>query len=342
MQDPANCSQNFFIKAKDIVENHSYTSSGADLHSSYVTARDVHQLQREPSVAEHEISQALDKAEKEVYEALCDSFNTPLAMTTISELISVFNSLDKSGLSLESVRAAARWVTSLVNVFGLNGSTLSNDDTIGWSGISIPEAAKPYVYPLATVRDELRRKARSSEGLSSHDLDIVKRLETLDAAESRKGAESYAKVAKTFAQDISALSSSSSLSKDVLQLCDRLRNVDLWNQGIYLEDRDSNQPALIRPVTKELLVARQEKEEKDSQKQKAKEALQKDAAAKVDQGRQSHMDMFRTSEYSAWDDDGVPIKDIDGEELPKSRIKKLKKDWERQKKLHEKWIKANG
>ncbi|MCJ1387057.1 hypothetical protein MMC17_010186 [Xylographa soralifera] len=333
---------NFFIKAKDIIENHSYTNGGVQLEGSSVSARDVRQARNEPSVAEQELAHALDKAQKELYGALCDSFNTPSAMVIISELISVFNGLDKSGLSSQSVGATAKWITSLVNIFGLNGLASPEEDTIGWSGISIPEAAKPYVYPLATVRDELRRKARSVEGLSSHDLDIVKQLETLNAGDTQKEAGSYAKVAEIFAQDITALRNSSSLAKDVLQLCDRLRNVDLWEQGIYLEDRDGNQPALVRPVTKELLAARQEKEEKDRQKQKAKEDSQKETAAKVDQGRQSHMDMFRTPEYSAWDEDGVPVKDIDGEELPKSRVKKLKKDWERQKKLHERWVKVNG
>ena len=262
-------------------------------------------------------------------------------MATISELISVFNGLDKSGLSATSVGSTARWITSLINTFGLNGSASPEDETIGWSGVSIPEVAKPYVYPLATVRDELRRKARSVEGLLAHDLEIVKQLETLTKGDAQKEGGPYAKVADNFAKDISALKNSASLSKDVLQLCDRLRNVDLWDQGIYLEDRDGNQPALVRPVTKELVAARQEKEEKDRQKQKAKDDSQKEAAAKADQGRQSHMEMFRTPEYSAWDEDGVPTKDLDGEELPKSRIKKLKKDWERQKKLHEKWVKAN-
>ncbi|MCJ1287892.1 hypothetical protein MMC26_007244 [Xylographa opegraphella] len=333
---------NFFIKAKDMVENHSHTIGGVQLNGPSISARDVHQARNEPRVAEQELVHALDKAQKELHGALCDSFNTPLAMATISELISVFNGLDKSGLSAKSVGVTAKWVTSLVNTFGLNGLASPEEDTIGWSGVSIPDTAKPYVYPLAAARDELRRKARSDEGFSLQDLGIVKQLETLSTGDIQKEAEPYAKVVDKFTRDITSLGGSSSLAKDVLQLCDRLRDFDLWDRGIYLEDRDGNQPALVRPVTKELLAAREEKEEKDRQKQKAKEDSQKEAAAKADQGRQSHMDMFKAPEYSAWDDDGVPIKDVDGEELPKSRIKKLKKDWERQKKLHEKWVKANS
>ena len=56
----------------------------------------------------------------------------------------------------------------------------------------------------------------------------------------------------------------------------------------------------------------------------------------------SHLDMFRTAEFSAWDENGMPTKDAQGEEVTKSRLKKLQKDWQRQKKLHEDWLKRQG
>ena len=40
--------------------------------------------------------------------------------------------------------------------------------------------------------------------------------------------------------------------------------------------------------------------------------------------------------YSAFDDKGIPTADKDGEPLSKSLIKKLKKEWDKQKKLYEK------
>lgn len=46
-------------------------------------------------------------------------------------------------------------------------------------------------------------------------------------------------------------------------------------------------------------------------------------------------DMFKNDKYSEWDEDGVPRKDAAGEELPKTQIKKLRKEWEKQKKLFE-------
>ena len=99
-------------------------------------------------------------------------------------------------------------------------------------------------------------------------------------------------------------------------------------------------------MTRELRAAKegakQEREERERQKQKAKEEREKEAAEKADKGRLSHLVMFKTEEYSAWDEKGIPTKDAKGEEINKSKGKKLTKDWERQKKLHEAWAKTNG
>jgi len=45
----------------------------------------------------------------------------------------------------------------------------------------------------------------------------------------------------------------------------------------------------------------------------------------------------RGSEFSAYDETGLPTHDRDGNALPKSAVKKLAKDLEKQKKLHESW-----
>ena len=47
--------------------------------------------------------------------------------------------------------------------------------------------------------------------------------------------------------------------------------------------------------------------------------------------------MFRNQPelYSAFDDEGIPTKDAEGNEITKSMQKKLKKEWEKQKKLFE-------
>lgn len=263
-------------------------------------------------------------------------------MATISELISTYNSSDRASIASKSTRNIAQWVTSLVNSFGLNGAASPDEAKIGWTGIDIPDEAKPYLSTLSKLRDDLRQKARASDKLSVKALRHVHEPVKNILNTSKEDSNPYEKVLENFELEMSSLQDTPSLSKEVLQLCDRVRDLDLWNLGIYLEDRDGNQPALIRPVTRTLRAARTEKEDRERQKEKARIEREKDAAAKADKGRLSHLDLFRTTEYSEWDLEGLPLKDADGGEITKNRGKKLRREWDRQKKLHEAWVEAHG
>lgn len=277
----------------------------------------------------------LEAAKAAVHEFLCDSFNTPGVMQTISELITKYNSADKATLNPKDVEAAARWVTSLVNMLGLNGATPVDSTEIGWSGIDVPEEAKPFLYPLSSMRDTLRQAARSKEGISPQQIEEV--VKAAPPTEVSDTAKPYAEVLSNFQTKVSSLKSSDSVGKDILALCDRVRDIDLFDLGIYLEDRD-NLPALVRLVTRDMIQAREEKEARAKQKQLEKQKREQEALKQLEKGKLSHLEMFRTNEYSAWDDEGLPTRDAAGEELTKSRTKKLRKDWERQKKAHEAWL----
>lgn len=306
---------NFFIKTRD-PSNHPATSG------------------------ETVLAEALKVAKDNVYTHLCNSFNTPGAMQAISELISKYNSADRAALPLEDVQAAGRWVTSMVNIFGLNGNASPDTEVIGWTGIDIPDPAKPYLYPLSEMRDTLRLAAKNKT-VTRDSLDTVVnngKAAVENNTTADKAAEPFKNVLSSFCTELSSLEpTSKSIEKDILGLCDRLRDIDLFDLGVYLEDRD-NQPALVRPVTRDLIQAREEKEERARQKQREKEEREKEALKKAEKGKLSHLEMFKTKEYSEWDADGLPTKDAEGNELTKSKAKKLKKDWDRQKKLHEAWL----
>lgn len=282
----------------------------------------------------------LEAAKKAVYDQLCDSFNTPAVMATISELISKFNIVDKATVPHQVVQAAGQWVTSLVNTFGLNGTASADSTEIGWSGIDIPEEAKPYLYPLSAMRDSLREAARSKAGISAKDLEAAV-AQASAPREASESAKPWAELLSNFSAKVQSLESSDAIGKDILALCDRVRDIDLFDVGIALEDRE-NQPALVRPVTQEMLKAREEKEARALQKQADKVKKEQEALKKLEKGKLSHLEMFRTNEYSTWDEEGMPTRDAAGEEITKSRAKKLRKDWERQKKAHEAWLAAQA
>lgn len=267
-------------------------------------------------------------------------------MNTISELITAYNIADKTQVSPKTTFELARWTTSMVNTFGLNGTAGPDDPSISWSGIDVPEEAKPYLYPLSSMRDQLRQKTKSTQGITSEDIrKIAAASAPVSNTQPDSSAAPYATALSNFHSSLSSLATSSSsptLKTDILSLCDRLRDTDLWNLGIYLEDRDADRPALIRPVTKELLALRHEKDDRDRQKQKARDERDREAALKFDQAQLSHLEMFRTGEWTAWDADGLPLRDANGAEVPKSRGKKLRKEWERQRRVHEAWVQAHA
>ena len=289
-----------------------------------------------------DLKTALAQAQKETFDALCDSFNTRKAMFAITDLISTVYSIGWRTVDRDDIISVAKWVTEMVNMFGLIDKESTTSTSIGWSSSSIPEEAKPFVYPLSDLRDQLRRKARSKEGITTADLITVTQLEQPVGQEA---GQTYSAIATKFAKDVSdlATSESESLSKSVLELCDRLRDVDLWEEGIYLEDGfDAAESAIIRPVTQELRMVRERREQEQLDKQNTKEERQRrlieETLYKAVQGKTSHLQMFRTSEYTEWDADGLPTKDTEGKQVSKSRSKKLRKEWERQKKFHEAYL----
>ncbi|KAE8139113.1 cysteinyl-tRNA synthetase [Aspergillus pseudotamarii] len=309
---------NFFVKVKD--------PSGPGATTDITS---------DPNIS---LAQALATTKAKAHQYFCDSFDTPKVMRVISELVSTFNNVDQNA-NLNEVQDLAQWVTRIVTILGLNGKVSPESCGIGWEGTDIPEPAKPFLYPLSTMRDALREAAKSQSEVTHRQLKAITGQTPVDESLVSQASRSYFQVFKDFRARISPSNSEDTAksSKELLSLCDRLRDVELFDLGIYLEDRE-NKPALVRPVTRDLLQSREEQTRKMLLKQQEKEKQEKLAKERLEKGRLSHLDMFRTSEYSAWDEDGMPTKDAAGEPINKSRSKKLRRDWERQKKAHETWI----
>ena len=79
-----------------------------------------------------------------------------------------------------------------------------------------------------------------------------------------------------------------------------------------------------------------EREKWRERERKKAEAAQKKAAAQQEPVKDPEQ-MFRTDEYSAWAENGLPTHDKEGKEISKSQIKKLTKMMEAQRKKYEKW-----
>lgn len=319
----------------------------------FIKTRDLKKDDPKSNGASQQILEGvLREAKQRVDTALCDSFNTPVVMSTISHLITWFNTVDRSDLSYEEAHDTAIFVTRIVNIFGLNGNSGPKPQDIGWDGLDIPEVAKPYVYPLAKMRDELRQAAIAKK-ISRDTVEkiVQEHIASPDpTAENERRTRSYANMLQNFRDK--ALDASDGVgkgekedttndpSKDILALCDRVRDVDLWKVDIYLEDRDGA-PALVRPVTRGLKEARKEQDEKARAKEEARIKRDRETRDKIEKGRLSHLIMFKpphSLEFGEWNEEGIPTRTATGEEIAKARGKKLRKDWDRQKRAHEMFL----
>jgi len=116
-------------------------------------------------------------------------------------------------------------------------------------------------------------------------------------------------------------------------------------QGFFTVDPKLSKKTLVFNRTVGLVQSGLAKAESKDQQQKSRkdeqaaQAAAKEAKKKIrpnDMFKPEHNAIFgREETYTKFDNDGVPTHDADGKELPKSGVKKLKKDWEKQKKLFE-------
>lgn len=137
----------------------------------------------------------------------------------------------------------------------------------------------------------------------------------------------------------------------LLAACDALRDVQLPELGVRVDDVPSAVPGAPLTSVWKLCSAEELRLEVEreaemrrvkeaaaavAREEAARKALEKQARARVPPA-----DMFRgalaeyASQFSAWDDAGFPTADKDGQPLSKGLVKKLAKALETQVKLHE-------
>ena len=219
-------------------------------------------------------------AEKQlsIRKALCDNFNTPLAIQEMRNLIVQANSYNAEKQKIQAnaekqktkgkansavLKKIAIYVTKLMRIYGVFEVT---GEEIGSFAVA----------------------SSSSQGTTSSDL--MPLLQTMAA----------------FRDQVRLLAQQKSNPVEILKVCDRLRDDDLIEHGVVLEDRDGA-GALVKLVDKQLLIdQRAEKKAKEEQKarEKAERARQEEIKRqeRLEKGKTKPEDLFKTEEYTEWDE----------------------------------------
>jgi len=259
---------------------------------------------------ERQFMNGLNESKLAFRAALCDSFNTPEALRVLRDLVSrtnIYINTRAKSINVALVEQSARWVGDMLRMFGLGEGEKLE---LGWGQETTGDADSGNREEL--LLPYLRALSSFRDG--------VRRLAIA------KGDDSL---------------------KEILKLCDRLRDEDLVPLGVALDDQEDGK-ALVKLVPpSELIKARDEKrrklEEQVARKAALAQAEQAKRLVKMERGRTPPEELFKPPNvpegtYNQWNEQGIPTADGKGEKLSKNQEKKLLKQWTDQKKLHEEFL----
>lgn len=261
---------------------------------------------------EKQLYKDLANASEEVDIAFNDNLSSGQAIRVLQDLVSKANTyiqLTSSGnpeLRIEVLILITHWIVKILDILGFE----IRSDKLGWiddaeqstngSGASTEDIALPYVKALAQFRDSVRN-------LAINKADLTEFLKASDAIRSQ-----------------------------------------LVNLGVSLDDRpdgtslvkflnaQEKQNLIDQQEAKIKLAAEKEKKKKEQAAINAKKQAEKEAKMKINPA-----DMFKDKAlYSEWDEQGLPTKDVKGEEVSKSMRKKLTKQYQQQEKLYNEYLKS--
>lgn len=231
-----------------------------------------------------------EQAKKDLDAALRNSFDTPTAMQVLLKLVRNANIYMNSGNpNVQVLDSVARWVTKIVGIFGLDASAQPPYEGLGWSSATTSSkanvdpqtAVKPYAAVFNQVKQEVAALGLTGESIQAL---LAQQNPEAEFTELEKSGEKDAeKLALPFIRATSKLrdelratiSSGAALDpktkQAILALSDRIRDYDLTDLGVQLDDRVDG-PSLVKfvPAAK-LIQAREEKAALLAEKARQKE-----------------------------------------------------------------------
>jgi cysteinyl-tRNA synthetase len=177
---------------------------------------------------EKALEDSVKSSEEAIGAALRDNFNTSKVIEILSRLIGecydTFGALP--GASLEPVKKAAELVERILHVLGIEGLATQPANEEAWTN-----ALDAFAALRQHVRQLALKKAPASHILAALDVAAPSVVEARAA-----GLNSCAEAFGTVVKDLRHLASNNSATKELLEVCDRIRDKVFVNLGVRLED----------------------------------------------------------------------------------------------------------
>ena len=268
----------------------------------------VEGAERRWGAAEHALAEQLQATRDAVRAALGHDFATPAALAALQSLASALRSYLPPASSAtapapvppELVLEVARYLARTLQMLGLAqaGGDYSCTE-VGRAIAELDAAERAAFEPGCTGAGGGRTASEQGSEVGAPTVDAGSSAAALAGAllQFRADVRAAALQPRSTGSDGGA----GGLQQDLLRLCDELRDAALNDAGLEVEDASSGSAR----------AARAPKIRESGKKARADDSAVAAAAVEL---------------YSAYDDDGVPTHDVDGEPLSKAKIKKwLKK-----------------
>ena len=199
----------------------------------------------------------------------------------------------------------------------------------------------PAVYLVQNAARYVTRILRVVGVVTGSD-DIGFRLSEGASGSSEEAVAPYISALVDFRRKLRAAARTKDSHQAMLDLCDELRDNDLIDLGVRIEDRTDGsslwkreEPSVLR---KELAEKRLQEEEKAKKKRAKQVVAARKAVTTAQAAAVPPAEMFKsmTDKYSEWGVDGIPTKTADGSDLAKAQTKKLGKAMTKQAKAFDK------
>lgn len=256
---------------------------------------------------EKQLLKDLEETKSKVYEALCDNLATPFAIRHLMDLVNSSNVYMSEAGSELKIDLLVQIVNYLTKMLNVFGFEV-RQDKLGWA----EQAA-----------------ANASVSLDREEIGMP-----------------FVKALSKFRDVVRSTSIAKGDYQILLDACDSLRDGELLELGVALDDRSDGQGALVKFLNdneraelqrqiQEREAVKEAKRLKKLQQQQANEAKE---LLRREKAQTKPEEMFKQGEhagqYSEWDADGLPTKTAAGDEVSKSAKKKLAKLLQAQQKLY--------
>ena len=277
---------------------------------------------------------ALDQTRQSVRAALENNINTNDAINHLLTLISAVNNYLRSmgaGAQGYLLLQAAQYIMKVLQCFGLTDG--------GFDSWLVSEGAG---LRMAGGLGAGLGKSIGAQGGADGDAGVGK----------EEMVTPFLQVLAGFRDKVRAAASSGADKSSLFQMCHEART-ELLRLGVRLEDRSGESTAWkfgdANAMQHEEATKKATEAAAKAKKEAAKAKKAAEAAAKAKAAAVPPSEMFRSLEvpgepgvnmYSQFDDAGMPTHDAKGEPLAKSQLKKLTKQFNAQKKAHDKHVAA--